>query len=109
MFHMLSYFDLKKGVTIDEFRTSNNQFGAHMLELGLIDSIGPIGRRQRHPIMDTDNERNQEYFFLMSFANREQCDQAVNCIQAHAEPSETIHDGISSKIENYVFICWADI
>ena len=109
MFHMLSCFDLKEGITIEAFQESNRRFTMHMQESGLVESVGPVGRRQRHPIMDTDEERNQEYFFIMTFVDQDQCDQAVNYIQSHTEPGDTIHDSISSKIENYVFICWQDI
>ncbi len=109
MFHMLSCFDLKKGVSINEFSESNTVFATHMKELDLLESIGPIGQRQKHPVMDTDDERSQEYFFLMSFKDREQCDRAVDCIQSSAEPEISIHHDVSCKIDNYVFVCWADI
>ncbi len=109
MFHMLSCFDLKDNVTIKEFQEANALFVAHMKGLGMVESVSPVGRRQHHPIMDTDHERGQEYFFTMTFLDRDQCDQAVDCIQSHCEPEDKIHFAISSKIINYVFICWDDI
>lgn len=109
MFHMLSCFDLNAGVTIEEFAESNNLFLIRMQELGLVQSISPIGRRNRHPVMDTDKERNQEYFFTMSFLNEKQCNDAVECIYSANEPEESIHGSISSKVKNQIFVCWEDI
>ena len=109
MFHMLSCFDLKPSVTIDEFQQSIAKFTTHMQELGAVESISSIGRRQRHPIMDTDNDRDHEYFFILSFRDRDQCDRAVDYILPHEEPDETIHNAVSSKIANPIFICWEDL
>ncbi len=109
MFHMLNCFDLKSGVTIDDFQQSLTRFTSHMRELGVVESMSPIGRRQRHPIMDTDSERDQEYFFILSFRDRDQCDRSIDFITPQSEPQESIHNAIQSKIENAIFICWEDI
>ena len=55
MFHMLSCFDLKDRVTVAEFQAANTRFAEFMREQGLIESIGQVGRRHKHPIMDTDS------------------------------------------------------
>ena len=65
MFHMLSCFNLANGVSIDEFQKSNSVFLEHMRELNLVRSTGAVGRRNRHPVMDTDKERDQEYFLSL--------------------------------------------
>jgi hypothetical protein len=57
---MLSCFNLKAGITIDEFRCSLADHTAHLQALDLVDSKGPIGRRQSDTIMDTDNERDHQ-------------------------------------------------
>ena len=109
MFHMLSCFDLVSGVTVDEFQHSNTNFLKHMKNLGLVESTGPIGRRNKHPIMDTDNARDQEYFYIMSFVDEDQCNLAVRYIQSRNETGDLVHTGLSSKIENSNFMCWEDI
>ena len=109
MFHMLSCFDLVNEMSIGEFQKSNSVFLAHMRELGLIESASPIGRRIRHPVMDTDKERDQEYFYTISFKDENQCDLAVEYIMAHTEPGDSIHSSVSSNIKNQVFVCWEDI
>ena len=60
MFHLLSCFNLKAGITIDEFRYSLADHTAHQQALDLVDSTGLIGRRQSDTIMDTDNERDHQ-------------------------------------------------
>lgn len=109
MFHMLSCFDLANEVSIGEFQESNNVFLEHMRKFGLIESASPIGRRNKHPVMDTDKERDHEYFYTISFKDKNQCDQAVEYIRAQSELSISIHASVSAKIQNQVFICWEDI
>lgn len=109
MFHMLTCFDLKPGCSIKAFSQSRDDFVVHMQALDLLSISGPVGRRQRHPVMDTDAERDHEYFFVMSFRDREQCDRAVAYIEPGDEPADSIHKQMYEKITDPVFICWEDI
>jgi len=109
MFHMLSCFNLKSGVNLDEFRTSNDLFVSHMLKHELIQSASSIGRRNKHPIMDTDKLLNQEYYYVITFKDEDQCNRAVECIHSHVEPEDTIHRDVTSKTENQSFIFWEDV
>ncbi len=109
MFHMLTCFNLDPDVSIDEFKESLAVFDAHLLDLKLIHSTGPVGRRQHHPIMDTDRERDHEYFFIMSFRDRAQCDRAVDHILPHEEPADSIHHTMHAKVCDPIFICWEDV
>ena len=109
MFHMLTCFNLDSGVTVDEFRQALANLTTHLHGRNLVDSTGPIGRRQRDTIMDTDDERNHEYFFLMSFEDRAQCDRSVEYLHPHGEPVESIHKAVYSKVVDPIFICWEDL
>ena len=109
MFHMLTCFNLKPEVSMEEFRQSLIKFTAHLSEIELVDSTGPIGRRQRHPIMDTDSERDHEYYFIMSFRDRAQCDRSVAYILRHKEPAESIHSAVYSSVKDPIFICGEDL
>ena len=109
MFHMLSCFNLKPGATVDEFRQSVAEFNLHLEKLDLVQSTGPLGRRQTDTIMDTDGERDQEYFFIMTFRDRAQCDRAVEHIYSLTEPDDAVHKAVYAMIEDQIFICWEDI
>ena len=109
MFHMLSCFNLKPGVTVNQFKESLNLFESDMHKLDLIESVNPLGKRQHHPVMDTDSERAQEYYFTITFRDRQQCDQAVEKIYAHTDPGEESHNNMYSKIIDSIFICWEDV
>jgi len=109
MFHMLTCFNLKSGITIDEFRQSLAEFTQHLQKIDLVHSTGPVGRRQRDTIMDTDDERDHEFFFITSFRDRAQCDRAVEYILPHEEPGESSHKAVYSKVQDPVFICWQDL
>ena len=109
MFHLLSCFDLKPESTIDAFNSVMQEFVELMQSQQLAHRVGSVGRRQRHPIMDTDKERDQEYFFIMSFVDIDQCDLAVKSIQGHHDPQDSVHNKMIEMITNPIFICWEDI
>ncbi len=109
MFHMLTCFNLKPEIAMDKFRHAIAEFTAHLKASEFIHSAGPIGRRQRDTIMDTDSERDHEFFFILSFRDREQCDRAVEHILPHEEPGESFHDAVYSKVVDQIFICWEDL
>jgi len=106
---MLTCFNLKAGTTADQFQQSVVEFTEHLKDQDLIHSSGPVGRRQRHPVMDTDTERDHEYFFIMSFRDRAQCDRAVEHVEPRAQPVESFHESVLSVVSDPVFICWEDL
>ena len=75
----------------------------------LLHARSPIGRRRRHPVMDTDKERDHEFFFIMTFENREQCDRSVDYILPHDQPGDASHKTMYLKVADPIFICWEDI
>ena len=109
MLHMLSCFDLKSGEDVGAFRSAYADFVVYMKSVDLVEDGGPIGRRQSDTPMDTDGERDQEYFAIMSFRDRAQVDAAYAYIMKHVEPGEASHNGIYEKTENPIFICWQDL
>jgi hypothetical protein len=106
---MLTCFNLQPGRKIGDFQRAIIGFSTHMQNLGLLHSMSPIGRRQTNTIMDTDTERDHQYFFTMSFRDREQCDQAVAHIVPHEAPTDDLHTAVYAGIKDQVFICWEDI
>lgn len=109
MFHMLTCFNLKPRVEIETFRDAFVRFVDHMRSIDLVESAGPIGQRQRDTIMDTDDERDHEYFVVMSFRDRAQSDAAIALMLKHEEPSESAHKGVYSRARDMIFICWEDL
>lgn len=109
MFHMLSCFDLKAGERIEVFHAAYTAFVEEMKRIDLVETTGPIGRRQSDTPMDTDDERAHEYFVLMSFRDRAQVDAAYAHIMQHVGASDAAHDLVYSRVLNPVFICWQDL
>jgi hypothetical protein len=110
MFHMLSCFNLKAGEEIGDFRAARADSLATMKSIDLVEDAGPIGRRQSDTPMDTDAERDHEYFVVMSFRDRAQVGAAYAYIKGHVEPGETSHNGVYGKVEDgAVLICWQDL
>lgn len=109
MFHMLTCFHLRPDVKIEAFRTAYSDFVQYMHRMNLVVTTGPIGERQSDTKMDTDRERDHKYFVLMSFRDRAQVDAAHAHLIPHAEPAESTHKAVYSKVQTPIFICWQDI
>ena len=108
MMYLHSSFDLAEGVSLDDYKRALQEFTATMKSMGLIVDTGPVLERRRHPIMDTDDERGHQYFFVMSFADQEQCDAAVRHIQSADPGTDAAHRGIYRDIIKPIFSCWVD-
>ncbi len=108
MFRMLSCFDLGDETSISAFQASVTTFRHYMLEKDLLRSVGQLGRRCSDTPMDTDAERDLEYYFIMTFHNRTQCDAAYDFIDSDSA-SRISHTDVISKVRNAVVICWEDI
>ena len=109
MYHMLTCFNLPPGTTVDEFRQTVDEFTAHMRGIDLVVSAGPIMRRHRHEIMDTDGERDHEFSFVTTFMDRAQCDRAVDYIRPKEESGHSGHTAVYTGVADPVFTCWEDI
>ena len=109
MFHMLSCFNLKPDETIEEFQSDYFTFVEEMKHMDLVESTGSVGRRQSDTPMDTDDERDHEYFVVMSFRDRDQVDAAYAHIMRHIGPGEASHTSVYGRVSNPVFICWEDL
>lgn len=106
--YLHSSFDLADGVSLDDYKEVLRDFTASMKSSGLIVDTGPILQRSRHPIMDTDEDRGQQYFFVMTFTDREQCDAAVRHIQAARPGGDPAHRAVYQDIMRPIFSCWVD-
>jgi hypothetical protein len=106
---MLTCFDLKPGIEIGAFRAAYLDFVEHMRSIDLVECTGPIGQRQNDTKMDSDAERDHEYFVIMSFRDRAQVDAAYAQLVPHEEPAESAHSAVYSKVQNQIFICWQDM
>lgn len=106
---MLTCFNLADEFSLDDFDASLRRFSNDLIDQALLASTGPVGRRVHHPVMDTDNERDHEYFFVMCFSDRAQCDEAVSRFQAGHPDVEPDHVTLQSMVRDPVFICWEDV
>ena len=109
MFHMLSSFNLPEAVSEAEFQTALDRFHELLVARDLVVETAPLGRRVRHPVMDTDEDRALAYYFLMSFRDRAQCDEAVKVLYRNEPPLAEVHQAVWARVEDAVFTCWEDI
>lgn len=106
---MLTCFDLDPDVGIGAFRAAYLDFVAHMRRIDLVEGTGPIGRRQSDTPMDTDGERNHQYFVVMTFRDRAQVDAAYAQFLLRQEPTQSVHHAVQAMMRNPIFMCWQDI
>ena len=109
MVHMLSCFNLPASESIESYSVGYRAFVKEMQQIGLVESSGPIGRRHSNTPMDTDDERDHEYFVIMSFRDRQQVDAAYDHILKHLGASVDAHAGVKLPVDDPVFICWEDL
>ena len=109
MFHMLSSFNLPEDVSAADFQTAIDRFHELLKAQDLVMETGPLGKRVRHPVMDTDEDRDLAYYFLMSFRDRAQCDEAVRVLYRDEPPLGEVHRAVWTRVQDAVFTCWQDI
>ena len=108
MFFMMSSFNLKPGISLHDFEGCLKVFAHHMQSENLIESIGSLCIRESDTPMDTDDQRNQKFWFLTRFQDKAQCDRSYDYIlQAHGE-SKKLHDDVYLKVTDAMFVCFAD-
>lgn len=108
MFHLLTCFDLRPGVTVAEFQSARAKYVEHMQSQDLLVGVSPIGARQRDTVLDTD-DRKPSHFFLMYFRDRVQADAATALIEIGAKESIAIHRTMYAMADNMAFLCWEDL
>ncbi|MGI9482567.1 MAG: DUF6614 family protein [Hyphomicrobiales bacterium] len=109
MIHMLSRFDLKANVRIEQFGAGYWNLVEHMKTEGLVEGSGKIGRREKNTPMDTDEERAPEYYVVMLFKDRKQLDDAYAYLSASDAKNLRSHKVVQTSILNPVFTCWRDV
>jgi hypothetical protein len=106
MLYLHSSFNLAEGIRLEDYTAALQAFTVAMKSRNLLVDTGPILKRCQHPVMDTDDQRDHQFFFVMSFASRAQCDAAVQHILSADPDSDAAHRAIYQDIINPIFSCW---
>ena len=107
MVHLLSAVKLKSSVSATAFAEAIRQLSASLEQQRLLTTTGPIGKRFPHPIMDTD-EADLDSFFILSFENRAQLEEAVAHMTGSEDLSADKHRQLWDQLDSYRFTCWED-
>ena len=108
MYRMLSFFDLAEDTDVAEFEHALTPFCQHMIDIDMLHSWGPVGRRSTNTPMDTDESRSQQYMFVSTFVDKAQCDASYAYIKSGQEPCTSLHTTMRSMMRNGIFSCWDD-
>lgn len=108
MFHMLTLCNLAPGVDDQAFAEALDRLSRHLREHDLLHRTGRLGRRVRHPVLDTDTERDQAWVFTMTFRDPGQAERAIAAIEARTEPLQTLHHEVLRMVSEPFFTCYED-
>ena len=106
---MLTSCNLREGTSAVELRSALETFAERLKSSDLVHSVGPVGKRQRDTILDTDEARDHEYFFTMSFRDREQRDRAIRNIAEDGGANVSLHVALQQLVSDPIFSCWEDL
>ena len=109
MFHMLSSFNLKDGASQSQFDRAKQALCAHLKDLDLLVSAGPICQRASSTPMDTDETRAHTLLFVTTFKDQAQCDAAYDHINQSSSKAANLHWHMMKNVANdAVFSCWSE-
>ena len=108
MIQMISSFDLKADVDFSVFESAYSIFIEDLKTADVIEDARPLGERVKNTPMDTDSERSQTYFSIISFRDRKQLDASYAYIENMQQPATGNHILMYSLITNAVFLCFTE-
>lgn len=108
MFHMHTSFDLIEGAEVAQFAEVWARFLQSLQERDLVHGAGPLARRRSDTPLDTDGERRQGFFVVMSFRDRAQADLAYARIAGRSAPADGLHRAVFALVRDPIFSCWED-
>ena len=106
--HLLSAFNLRPGQDIHAFTEAYGTFVRELYEAGLIVDARPMGRRVSDTPMDTDEERDHQFFTILTFRDRAHMDGAYAHIEARMRAVTGEHAAMYARTANQIFTCWQD-
>ena len=94
-----------ENITLEDFERMLRGMSAELEALDLVVETGPIYQRFRHPVMDTD-ETDDEWFFTMTFRDRDQCEKAVQYMYREKGKGIEEHNRLQAMVCDAEFSCW---
>jgi hypothetical protein len=103
MDHYHGWFDLKPGVKDADFAHSLSRFMDHLKSRGLIEGFR-LGRRK----LGLGPAELGEFHLMIETRNMAQLDEAFAHVASRAEPVESVHFDVNSKVQNIKFGLYRD-
>ncbi|MEO0369857.1 MAG: DUF6614 family protein [Pseudomonadota bacterium] len=106
--HLLSAFDLRRGTDAAQFAEAYRVFVQELYDADLIVDARPMGRRVSDTPMDTDEDRDHQFFTILTFRDRAHMDGAYAHIEARMRRATAEHAAMYARTANTIFTCWQD-
>lgn len=107
-YHMLFSFNLAEGVSASDIARELRRFDAEMVGLGLMEATSPLGKRHRHPVLDTATGNPHEFFAKMRFRDLAQANAAVTLFQSDGIGAVAPHVRLIRMTRDAIFLCFED-
>ena len=107
MHYLLSAVKLKPTVSAEAFARTVADLTRYLQGAELISGASAVGKRYRHPIMDTDKD-DLDFFFTLSFDTLQQLEASVEYMAGRSGEGAQLHEQLWSQLARYRFTCWED-
>ena len=107
MHYQLSAVKLKATVSPETFAQAVTELTDYLQSKQLISGASAVGKRYRHPIMDTDKD-DLDFFFTISFDTRQQLETSVDYLTGRSGAGAQLHEQLWPQLAQYRFTCWED-
>lgn len=108
MQYMLAVFNLRPGTAVDDFDRSLRAFENRMRSFDLVQCVGPLSRRCRDTLLDTD-ERGQQFGFVTCFRDPGQTRRAIDYLESAHGRRDASHAALHAMIQDAVFSFWEEL
>ena len=107
MHYLLSAVKLKSTVSPETFAQTVTELTEYLRSAELISGASAVGKRYRHPIMDTDKD-DLDFFFTISFDTHQQLETSVDYMAGRSGAGAQLHEQLWSQLAQYRFTCWEE-
>jgi hypothetical protein len=97
------WFDLRPGIKDTDFARGLATYMSHLKERGLIEGW-KLSRRK----LGLAPKQFGDFHLVIETRNLAQLDEAFNHVASRAEPVESVHFDVNSKVENLLFGLYRD-
>lgn len=100
-------FDLRLGVSVEDFRSAFQAFHGHLRTKHFVRSARFM-RHEPHGGYDSSPPKTA-FYIAMEFVDREQAERCWSYVEADREPLHTLHSSMNKLVQTARFFFYSDV